>query len=217
MDKWDQEKLEQVVSEKLKTQKTCQSNKICKFFLKAIVDKKYGWFWDCPNGSTCPYKHALPEGFKLRSMLLDAKKDDSLDPIEDILEMERRKLPPGGTKVTEQTFRQWKQRKLKEKEEAAKKAAEDRELEITSGKAKMSGKEMFSYRPDLFVRIDEEDDEVIDLKQFQTKEEVKEENGPPTESEAVPDPAELYVEDETLFREEDIPEDMSEDEPITTE
>jgi len=150
-------------------------------------------------------------------MLLDAKKDDSLDPIEDILEMERRKLPPGGTKVTEQTFRQWKQRKLKEKEEAAKKAAEDRELEITSGKAKMSGKEMFSYRPDLFVRIDEEDDEVIDLKQFQTKEEVKEENGPPTESEAVPDPAELYVEDETLFREEDIPEDMSEDEPITTE
>lgn len=40
---------------------------MCKFFLKAIEDGKYGWFWDCPNGGNCIYRHALPPGFVFKT------------------------------------------------------------------------------------------------------------------------------------------------------
>lgn len=26
---------------------------------------KYGWFWECPGGEKCHYKHALPAGYVL--------------------------------------------------------------------------------------------------------------------------------------------------------
>lgn len=36
---------------------------VCKFFLDAIEEEKYGWFWVCPNGGkACKYRHALPPG-----------------------------------------------------------------------------------------------------------------------------------------------------------
>ena len=35
---------------------------ICKFFLSAVENNKYGWFWECPNGPSCHYRHALPPG-----------------------------------------------------------------------------------------------------------------------------------------------------------
>ncbi len=39
------------------------TDKVCKFFISAIEDGKYGWFWICPNGGDkCMYKHALPPG-----------------------------------------------------------------------------------------------------------------------------------------------------------
>eukprot|EP01120_Amphizonella_sp_Union-15-10_P007938 TRINITY_DN2756_c0_g1_i1.p1 TRINITY_DN2756_c0_g1~~TRINITY_DN2756_c0_g1_i1.p1 ORF type:complete len:339 (-),score=118.06 TRINITY_DN2756_c0_g1_i1:124-1140(-) len=213
MENWDQQKLEQVVNERHKNQKST-SNKTCKYFLQAIIEKKYGWFWKCPNSDTCVYRHAIPEGFVLKRDVL-GKKEEDLDPIEDILEMERRKLPStGGTPVTEDTFKEWKARKLREKQEADKKAAVEREKEISSGKAKMSGRELFSYRPDLFVRVDEEVDSenVIDLSQFKRDEE-DEENVQEKESKfEEPDtPAEgqtsVFVEDESLFVDEDIPDD----------
>ena len=41
---------------------------MCKFFLRAIEDAKYGWFWECPNGGTgCMYRHALPPGFVFKT------------------------------------------------------------------------------------------------------------------------------------------------------
>lgn len=49
MDKWDQEKLEQVVKSKQGNPKTT-TDIVCKFFLEAIENQKYGWFWECPNG-----------------------------------------------------------------------------------------------------------------------------------------------------------------------
>ena len=39
----------------------------CKFFMEAVETHKFGWFWKCPNGDTCIYRHALPEGFVLKS------------------------------------------------------------------------------------------------------------------------------------------------------
>jgi hypothetical protein len=40
---------------------------VCKYFLDAVEQRKYGWFWVCPNGGDdCPYRHALPPGYQLR-------------------------------------------------------------------------------------------------------------------------------------------------------
>lgn len=76
MDTWDQDKLEKVIesrhggSNKLKTTIVSHSThfpyscKVCKYFLEAIEQKKYGFFWECPNGGDkCMYMHALPPGF----------------------------------------------------------------------------------------------------------------------------------------------------------
>jgi hypothetical protein len=60
---WDEEKLRSVVLSKKGNQKTT-TDKVCKFFVSAIEDGKYGWFWICPNGGDkCMYKHALPPGY----------------------------------------------------------------------------------------------------------------------------------------------------------
>lgn len=59
---WDEEQLRQVVLSKKGNQRT-STEKVCKFFISAIEDGKYGWFWVCPNGGDkCMYKHALPPG-----------------------------------------------------------------------------------------------------------------------------------------------------------
>jgi hypothetical protein len=49
MDDWDEEKLRQVVLSKHGNPKTT-TDKVCKYFVQAIEDQKYGWFWTCPNG-----------------------------------------------------------------------------------------------------------------------------------------------------------------------
>lgn len=59
---WDEEKLRSVVLSKKGNQRTT-TDKVCKFFITAIEDGKYGWFWICPNGGDkCMYQHALPPG-----------------------------------------------------------------------------------------------------------------------------------------------------------
>lgn len=42
---------------------------VCKFFLDAVEKKQYGWFWACPNGKECHYRHALPPGYILKSQM----------------------------------------------------------------------------------------------------------------------------------------------------
>lgn len=60
---WDEEKLRDVVLSKKGNQQT-GTDKVCKHFIAAIEDGKYGWFWICPNGGDkCMYKHALPPGY----------------------------------------------------------------------------------------------------------------------------------------------------------
>ena len=80
MDDWDEDKLRQVVLSKHGNPKTT-TDKVCKYFIQAIEDQKYGWFWVCPNGGKsgqpnafeiyadldlgdkCMYKHSLPPGY----------------------------------------------------------------------------------------------------------------------------------------------------------
>jgi hypothetical protein len=49
MAEWDEEKLRSVVLSKQGNPKTT-TDKVCKYFIQAIEDQKYGWFWTCPNG-----------------------------------------------------------------------------------------------------------------------------------------------------------------------
>lgn len=59
---WDEEKLRDVVKSKHGNPQTT-TDKVCKYFIQAIEDQKYGWFWVCPNGGDqCKYKHSLPPG-----------------------------------------------------------------------------------------------------------------------------------------------------------
>jgi hypothetical protein len=56
--------------------------------LDALEKNQYGWFWECPNGQTCHYRHALPPGFVLKK---DKKKKDEEDEeitLEEYLEEE---------------------------------------------------------------------------------------------------------------------------------
>jgi len=58
MEKWDEKKLVEVVKAqegKYKNQKPTEI--ICKFFLDAVENKKYGWKWQCPNGMGCIYRY----------------------------------------------------------------------------------------------------------------------------------------------------------------
>jgi hypothetical protein len=60
---WDEEQLQKVVLSKKGNQKTT-TDKVCKFFIEAIEEGKYGWFWTCPNGGDkCMYQHKLPPGY----------------------------------------------------------------------------------------------------------------------------------------------------------
>lgn len=61
---------------------------VCKYFLDAIENNKYGWFWVCPGGGdNCMYRHALPPGFVLKK---DKKKEEKEEEIslEDLIEKE---------------------------------------------------------------------------------------------------------------------------------
>lgn len=93
---------------------------MCKHFLDAIEKSLYGWFWVCPNGGkACKYKHALPSGYVFKSKSeRDQERGNKADSVtvEEIIEQQRKKLgATGGTPVTEETLKSWKEDKAKRK------------------------------------------------------------------------------------------------------
>ncbi|KJZ80222.1 hypothetical protein HIM_00072 [Hirsutella minnesotensis 3608] len=131
---WDEEQLRKVVLSKKGNQRST-TEKVCKFFISAIEDGKYGWFWVCPNGGDkCMYRHALPPGFVLKTKEQRAAEKALMDKsplktltLEDFLESERHKLTGNLTPVTPETFAKWKKERLNKKaaEEQARKAKEN--------------------------------------------------------------------------------------------
>ncbi|PNS18409.1 hypothetical protein CAC42_6226 [Sphaceloma murrayae] len=130
---WDEEKLRNVVMSKHGNPKTT-TDKVCKFFIEAVENGKYGWFWTCPNGGDkCMYRHSLPPGFVLKTKeqraaekaLMDKSPLNTLT-LEDFLESERHKLSGTLTPVTQESFAKWKKERLdkKQAEEEAKKMKE---------------------------------------------------------------------------------------------
>ncbi len=115
------------------------TDKVCKFFISAVEEGKYGWFWSCPNGGDkCMYKHSLPPGFVLKTKEQRAAEKALMDKsplktltLEDFLESERHKLTGTLTPVTPESFAKWK------KERLDKKAAEDeaRQAKEATGRA----------------------------------------------------------------------------------
>ncbi|KAL9109513.1 MAG: hypothetical protein Q9227_005848 [Pyrenula ochraceoflavens] len=133
MDDWDEDKLRKVVLSKHGNPKTT-TEKVCKFFIEAVENGKYGWFWTCPNGGDkCMYQHKLPPGFVLKTKEQRAAEKALMDKsplktltLEDFLESERHKLTGELTPVTPETFAKWKKERLDKKaaEDEARKAKE---------------------------------------------------------------------------------------------
>ncbi|KAI0034378.1 hypothetical protein K488DRAFT_45645 [Vararia minispora EC-137] len=161
MDKWDEEKLRKVVLSKHGNPRTT-TDIVCKYFIEAIETQKFGWFWQCPNGDGCQYRHALPAGFVLKSQkkaLEEAEKANTIS-LEEFLEVERHKLGPNLTPVTPETFAKWKQTRMdkKEAEEDAKRRAKD--VQAAAGKnVGMSGRDLFQYNPEWFEDSDDGEDD----------------------------------------------------------
>ncbi|KAG0317070.1 hypothetical protein BGZ99_006527 [Dissophora globulifera] len=171
MDKWDQAKLETVVTSKSSAATNATSTDIvCKFFLEAIENQKYGWFWDCPNGGTqCKYRHALPPGFVLKTKAeLRAEASKEVISIEEFLEKARHKLGKDLTPVTADSFAAWKKTRADavELEEAAKRKA--KEAAFKAGKMlQFSGRELFDFNPDIAgADEDDDNDDVFDFSKY---------------------------------------------------
>lgn len=176
MENWDFEKLAEVVEKKHgeAEKKMPTTDIICKFFLDAVEKSKYGWFWSCPNGPSCIYRHALPPGFVLKK---DKKKDKKEEiSLEDLIERERAALGSNLTKVTLESFVLWKKRKIKEKEDKLAKDEEKKRQDFKAGKqVGISGREMFSFNPELAAGDSMDDgDEAFDIYKREEEEEGEE-------------------------------------------
>ncbi|WVW81738.1 hypothetical protein I302_103734 [Kwoniella bestiolae CBS 10118] len=166
MDTWDEEKLRNVVDQNEKKQ-TNATDIVCKYFIQAIEDKKYGWFWECPNGGDkCMYRHALPPGFVLKAdkkAAEEAAKKDKIS-LEEFLEVERHKLKAPLTPVTPESFAHWKKTR-QEKKQAEQEALEKaKATQRAAGKMTgMTGKDMFEFGGELYEDDEDADDEDWDI------------------------------------------------------
>ncbi|PAV61141.1 hypothetical protein WR25_13340 [Diploscapter pachys] len=148
---WDENKLKEVVDKKHseENKKANKTDIVCKYFLQAVEDAKYGWFWECPNGGDkCIYRHCLPEGYILRKdrKKMDDQKEDEIT-IEELVEKERAALAGKEvTKITLQTFIAWKKKKLREKKKKEEEELKAKKDKIKIGKSQgMSGRDLFIY------------------------------------------------------------------------
>jgi len=162
MDDWDDAKLAEVIAKKHGNEKTNATTIICKHFLDALENNKYGWFWECPiGGKDCKYKHALPEGYVLKKDKQKMEKDKEEISLEDLIEKERATLDTTKlTKVNLETFVAWKKKKLREKKMTEDKAKDKKKRDLKSGNTGgMSGRDIFTFNPSILAENGNEDDE----------------------------------------------------------
>jgi len=164
---WDQGTLEKVVEER-RTEKNRknQTTIVCKYFLEALEQNKYGWFWECPNGDDCQYVHALPPGFVLKRKEKNAQpiKDENEGPsLEEQIEEERMKVREGPT-LTKELFLAWKKAKEERKAAEAKAKEEEKKEAVRAGRVVLlNGRELLIYKPQLFA----DEEEAMDDKELE--------------------------------------------------
>ncbi|KIM64304.1 hypothetical protein SCLCIDRAFT_115602 [Scleroderma citrinum Foug A] len=172
MENWDEETLRRVVLSKHGNPRST-TDIVCKFFIEAIETKKFGWFWECPNGEKCQYRHALPPGFVLKSEKKAAEEAAKANVIslEDFIETERHKLGTNLTPVTLETFAIWKKTRMDKKLAETEALRKAKEQQYSAGKnTGMSGRDLFQFNPEWFE--DEEDEDDWDISQYRhTREE----------------------------------------------
>ncbi|KAJ8587009.1 hypothetical protein M405DRAFT_864132 [Rhizopogon salebrosus TDB-379] len=175
MENWDEEKLRNVVLSKHGNPRTT-TDIVCKFFIEAIETQKFGWFWECPNGSEkCQYRHALPPGFVLKSQRKAAEEaaKSNVISLEEFLEVQasRHKLGSNLTPVTPETFAIWKKTRMDKKEAEMEASRKSKETQHAAGKnSGMSGRDLFQYNPEWFEDDEEEEDEGWDLSLYRREE-----------------------------------------------
>lgn len=181
MDSWDQQTLEDVVNKKHGAANAIKTSIVCKYFLDAIEKGLYGWFWNCPNGEKCMYKHALPPGFVLKKDKKKEEDEENKVSLEEHIENERNQLTGDLTPVTLETFLAWKKRKITEKK--AKHAAEmnKKKEDFKTGKliSKISGKEVFLFKPEMADADDDEADDDFSMYRRRDNEDEEEEEQAP--------------------------------------
>lgn len=145
MDNWDEEKLRKVILSKHGNPKTT-TDIVCKYFIEAVENGKYGWFWVCPNGGNeCKYRHSLPPGFVLKTKeekRLERLAEENAPKItlEEFIEMERGRLDRTKfTPITWATFTEWK-KKIRAKRD------DDRKKEDEKNKRLLTGREIIQKK-----------------------------------------------------------------------
>lgn len=183
MENWNDDKLKDVIDKKHGKEKRMPTTDIiCKYFLDAVEKSKYGWFWECPNGEKCIYRHALPNGFVLKRDKKRMNENKTEISLVDLIETERAALGVHQTKITLETFLAWKKRKLQEKKDKAIKEEDKKRSDFKAGRQLgLSGREMFSFNPELaddggmedgdeafdnYARSDDEDDNAYEYKEL---------------------------------------------------
>lgn len=164
---WDQNQLEEVVN---KRHGASNANKpktdiVCKFFVEALEKSCYGWFWNCPNGDSCIYKHVLPQGFILKKdkKNMDELAEEEKISLEELIETERSNLAGDLTPVTFESFLLWKQKKIQEKKEKHEKEMTKKREDFKAGVNKASGKELFLFKPELADADDDDASADLDI------------------------------------------------------
>lgn len=96
--------------------------------------------------------------------------------MEELIEQQRTKLGTNLTKITLETFREWKSAKLKEKKELLERETKKKKDAFKTGRivGKISGREVFQFRPELVADDDEE--ESFDMAQYTTEEDEAEDD-----------------------------------------
>lgn len=184
MEDWDDAKLREVVLNKHGNMKTT-TEIVCKHFLEAVEQGKYGWFWTCPNGGdSCKYRHSLPPGFVLktkeqRALEREAAKNAPTITLEDFLEVERHKLQPPLNPVTLESFEIWKKTRTEQKIKLDEESRVKRENEVRAGKGTgISGRELFEFDPTMLQDSDsDEEGEAWDFAQFHRAMDEEQTNG----------------------------------------
>lgn len=177
---WDLDKLNDAIDKKHGSdnkKKQTTTEIVCKYFLDAVENGKYGWFWECQSGQTCKYRHALPPGFILKKDRKRMEKQTEEISLDDLIERERAALGHDTTRVTLETFLAWKKKKIKEREESAKKEQDKKKKKFDKGEAGLSGREMFTFNPELEGIMDDGDD-AFDIRNMKREVEDGEEEAP---------------------------------------
>ena len=141
MQLWDQAKLEAVIAKKhgKEANSSNETTIVCKHFLKAVEKAQYGWFWNCPGGANCKYKHKLPKDYVFKADLVAMMREAAMNrksDQDDLREaLEKLKASGPGTPVTLDVFLAWKTDKVEARRAREEKAKAERQKKgIFTGK-----------------------------------------------------------------------------------